>query len=163
MFGRHESRRHKAERITGQAWENLVSAVGSAGSSTRSAGRRAAALIDGTSNRVESGAKEARRRAGAAFDALAGRRPARPWGLLAAVSLGGLALGWVAALLGRRVTPRKDTVTLPDSLAGDHHVGSDAGDGRQRTEPQQTEPQPTEPQPTEPQQTEPQQTEPQRI
>jgi hypothetical protein len=134
MFGRQESRRHKAEGITGQAWENLVSAVESAGSSTRSAGRRAAMLLDDTSSRVESGAKEARRRAGAAFDALAGRRSAPPWGWLAAASLIGVALGWVAALLGRRVTPGMDAVTLPDSLAEEHYVGSET----QRTEAQRT-------------------------
>jgi hypothetical protein len=124
MFGRHESRRRKAEGITGQAWENLVSAVESAGSSTRSAGKRAAALFDDTSNRVESGAKEARRRAGAAFDALAGRRPATPWGWLAAATVVGLAVGWVAALLGRQVTPSKDDVTLPDSLAEEHYLSN---------------------------------------
>lgn len=141
MLGRQKSRRRRAERAAGQAWENLTSAVDSAGSSTRSAGRRAATLLDDTSSRVESGAKEARRRANAAIEALAGRRPARPWGLLAGVAFIGVALGWVSAALGRRVVSRTQTTTgpgtetaprtdavpvprteaLPDSLADAHH------------------------------------------
>lgn len=136
MFGRQESRRQRAERIAGQAWDNLTSAVDSAGSSTRSAGRRAAMLFDDTSNRVESrakearrraesGAKEARRRANAAFDALAGRRQPPQWGWLAAATLVGAALGWVATTLGRQVVSKADAVELPDSLADEHYVGSE--------------------------------------
>jgi hypothetical protein len=52
MFGKQESRRHKAERIAGQAWDNLTSAVDTAGTSTRTAGKKAAVLFDDTSTRV---------------------------------------------------------------------------------------------------------------
>ena len=102
MFGKQESRAHRAERIAGQAWENLVSAVDSAGS----ASRKAAGYLDDTTNRVGSGAKEARVRASAAFDALAGRRQPRPWGWLAAATLVGAALGWVATTFGRKAISR---------------------------------------------------------
>src|SRR5688572_4214378 len=102
MFGNRRSR-NKAERLAGQAWENLSTAVESAGTSTRSAGQRAGRLFEDASDRVGtgakrvgSGAKEARRRANAAYDALSGKRQRTPFGLLAAVALVGAAFGWVA-------------------------------------------------------------------
>jgi hypothetical protein len=117
MFGTHTSRKRKAERIAGQAWHNLVSAVDNAGSATRSAKRRAADLVDDASDRVGSGAVEARRRANAALDALAGRRPrGKPWGWLAAATLVGAAFGWVATTVGRQIVGRPEPLPLPDSL-----------------------------------------------
>jgi ElaB/YqjD/DUF883 family membrane-anchored ribosome-binding protein len=107
MFGNRRSRKQQAERLAGQAWENLSAAVDSAGSSTRSARRRAAGLLDDTSVRVGSGAKEARRRANAAFDALSGKKPRRPWGLIALVAAIGAAFGWVATTFGRQLAPKK--------------------------------------------------------
>jgi len=66
MFGMQATRRRKAERIAGQAWDQLTAAVDNAGSSTRSATktvtRRAAGLIDDASSRVTTGTKEAKRR-----------------------------------------------------------------------------------------------------
>lgn len=119
MFGKQESRRHKAERIAGQAWENLSAAVDSAGASTKTASRKAAGIFDDTSHRVGSGAKEARQRANAAFDALAGRRRPTPWGWLAAAALVGAAVGWVATTAGRQFMPNRDALELPDSLSDD--------------------------------------------
>jgi hypothetical protein len=40
---------------------------------------------------------EAMRRAGAAYDALAGRRPSTPWALVLGAVAAGVAVGWVAA------------------------------------------------------------------
>jgi hypothetical protein len=119
MFGKQESRRHKAERIAGQAWDNLTTAVDAAGSTTRTAGKKAAVLFDDTSNRVGSGAKEARRRANAAFDALSGKRQPTPWGWLAAAALVGAAIGWVATTAGRQLVSDPDVLELPDSLSDD--------------------------------------------
>ncbi len=126
MFGRQETRTHKAERIAAQAWEDLATAVDAAGSSTRSAGRRAAGFLDDTTNRVGSGAKEARRRtqearrrAGAALDALAGRRRPTPWGWLATATFIGAVLGSVAGVFGRRAISRTDLNELPMSLEDD--------------------------------------------
>ncbi len=120
MFGKQETRRHKAERIAGQAWDQLTTAVDSAGATTRSASKKAAGLFDDTSTRVETGAKEARKRANAAFDALAGRRRPTPWGWLAAAALVGAALGWVATSAARQLSPGDDRLELPDSLADDY-------------------------------------------
>jgi hypothetical protein len=117
MFGTQRSRSRKAEKIAGQAWNNLVSAVDSAGSATRSAGRRAATMVDDASDRVGTGAAEARRRANAAMDALSGRKPRTPWGWLAAATLVGAAFGWVAQRVGRTIVSRPEPLPVPDSLA----------------------------------------------
>ncbi|MDT5027346.1 MAG: hypothetical protein QOE61_3772 [Micromonosporaceae bacterium] len=124
MFTKQESRRHKGERIAGQAWDNLSAAVDTAGASTKSASRKAAGIFDDTSNRVGSGAKEARKRANAAFDALAGRRRPLPWGWLAAAGLVGAAVGWVVTTAGRQFLPHRDALELPDSLADDRIGGA---------------------------------------
>ena len=128
MFGTQTSRTRRAERIAGQAWNNLVSAVDSAGTATRSATRtakrRAASMVDEASDRVETGTTEARRRANAAMDALAGRRPRKPWGWLAAATLVGAAFGWVAQRVGRTIVARPDPLPLPNSLADDPQVES---------------------------------------
>jgi hypothetical protein len=117
MFGRHATPARRADRIAGMAWDNLTAAVDAAGSSTRSAGKRAAGMLDDTSSRVGAKAKkttkEARRRANAAYDALAGRRQRTPWGWLAAVGLAGAAIGWVATVFGRQLLPRDQTMDLP--------------------------------------------------
>jgi ElaB/YqjD/DUF883 family membrane-anchored ribosome-binding protein len=119
MFGKRESRRHKAERIASQAWDNLSAAVDSAGSSTRSATKKAVSVLDDTSSRVESGAQEARKRANAAYDALAGRRKSTPWAWVAAAALVGAAFGWLANTAGKHLMPHGDQLELPDSLADD--------------------------------------------
>jgi ElaB/YqjD/DUF883 family membrane-anchored ribosome-binding protein len=119
MFGNRTSRNHQAERLAGQAWENLSAAVDSAGSTTRSARRRATNFLDETSDRVGSGTKEARRRANAAYDALAGRKPRTPWGLLALVAVVGAAVGWVATVFGRQLTPRQSELTASSEFPED--------------------------------------------
>jgi hypothetical protein len=98
----------RKQALATQAWENLSSAVESAGHSTRVAGRRAAGYVDDASGRVGAGAKEARRRANAAMDALAGRRPPTPWVLLAIAAGIGAAAGWVATAFGRRIAASSD-------------------------------------------------------
>ncbi|GIE84660.1 hypothetical protein [Actinoplanes regularis] len=52
-------------------------------------------------------ADEAWTRANAAANALAGRRPGRPWGLIAGIGLLGLAAGWVAATTARAALERE--------------------------------------------------------
>jgi ElaB/YqjD/DUF883 family membrane-anchored ribosome-binding protein len=90
-----KSRAAKAQSAAEDAWDALVSAWGSARDRTGD-------LVEGTQDRVGSVTDQARRRASAALDALAGRRPPRPWALLAGVAAAGAALGWVlAAAVGR--------------------------------------------------------------
>ena len=118
MFGKQESRRHKAERIAGQAWDHLSSAIDAAGTSTRSVRRRAESVYDDTSGRVGTGAKEAKVRASNAYDALLGKRPrGTSWGGLAAATLAGAAVGWVVTTAGRRAMARPTPLELPDSLS----------------------------------------------
>ncbi|MFG2100757.1 hypothetical protein ACGFJ5_09140 [Micromonospora echinaurantiaca] len=111
MFGTNLlDRRSKPERIADQAWQQLVSAVSSAGDSVRdtarSARRGGSGLADGAGDLVGSAADEARRRASLAFDALAGRRPALPWTLLIAAALAGAAIGWAAGTAARAAGSR---------------------------------------------------------
>jgi hypothetical protein len=90
------------ERVAEQAWSNLTSTVESGGDLARVMGRRTRHLVGDASHKVTSTTKEARRRTDAALDALAGRRPGRPWGPLFAVAAAGLALGWISAIFGRQ-------------------------------------------------------------
>ena len=119
MFGKQESRRRKAERIAGQAWDQLTSAIDSAEHSARSVKRRAESAYDDTSGRVGVGAKEARARAKDAYDALLGKRRRRgtSWGWLAAATLAGAAVGWVVTTAGRRALAQPQPLELPDSLS----------------------------------------------
>ena len=109
------SRGNKAERTAAQAWDYLSSAMAAAGGSARDvgkhtadvAGAKASKLAGKATTKVNSVADEAWARANAAANALAGRRPPRPWGLFAAFALIGIALGWAAATTARAALERK--------------------------------------------------------
>lgn len=116
MFGRQETQARKAERIAGQAWDQLVATVDNAGSATRGARRKAMNTADDMSERIGSAAKEARQRASLAYDALAGRKPARPWGWLAAAAIVGVVMGWVSTVFGRQLAARSDVRALEESV-----------------------------------------------
>jgi hypothetical protein len=88
------NRANRAQRVAEEAWDQLVSAVDNAGDAARSAGRR---TYDEAGSRASAVAGEARRRAGAALDALAGRRPRLHWEWIAGAAVVGLVVGWVAA------------------------------------------------------------------
>ncbi|WP_430789651.1 hypothetical protein [Actinoplanes sp. G11-F43] len=90
------SRKNRAEKTADEAWEHLSHAWASAGESAGRAGERVSSVTD-----------EALARAGAAADALAGRRPARPWGLIAVVALAGIATGWAVATAARAALERQ--------------------------------------------------------
>jgi hypothetical protein len=123
MFGSNLlERRNKTERIADQAWEHLVSAVAAAGDTARSAKRASAQLADTAraakrntayiadevSDRVGPAADEAWHRASAAFDALAGRRPPRPWTWIIGAGVIGAAIGWAAGTAARTALARAD-------------------------------------------------------
>jgi hypothetical protein len=128
MFGKQVmKRKSRAERIAEDAWDNLVSAVASAGDTGRSVGRSvgrltgdtaksvgrrasetagsvgrrtsdvAIDLAESTQDRVGSAAEEAWTRASNALDALSGRKPRKPWGWIALAVVGGIAVGWAVA------------------------------------------------------------------
>jgi len=117
MFGTNLiDRRSRAERISDEAWDHLHAFVDSA----RQAGRRTADLaggagstvtgavgaVGGAASVVGDAADEARRRAGLAFDALAGRRMPTPWVLVVAAAAVGAAIGWAAGSASRAAIAR---------------------------------------------------------
>jgi hypothetical protein len=131
------SHKNKAERTAAQAWDYLSSAMAAAGESARDAGKhtadvassKASEFADKASKRrsklatkaskqgsrlagtatgkVNSAADEAWARANAAANALAGRKPALPWGLILGFGLIGAALGWAAATTARAALERQ--------------------------------------------------------
>jgi len=111
MFGR-TSKTAKAQQLAEDAWDALVS-------TWESARDRTGDLVEDTQDRVGTAKDEAWRRAGAALDALAGRRPSKPWALLFAAVAAGAALGWVAAAaIGRSPgLPSFDRDTEPSDLS----------------------------------------------
>jgi hypothetical protein len=101
MFGSSMlSRRARAEQVAEQAWQQLVERVTTAGDTARSATRSSARLADNVGGRMSSVTDEARYRANAALDALAGRRPGLPWSWIAGAALAGIAVGLAAAAAG---------------------------------------------------------------
>jgi DNA-binding transcriptional LysR family regulator len=110
MFGR-TSKTAKAQEVAEDAWAALVS-------TWESARDRTGDLVGDTGETLGSAKDEAWRRAGAALDALAGRRQSRPWALLFAAVAAGAAIGWVAAAtVGRSAgLPAFDPDSEPSDL-----------------------------------------------
>ena len=130
------SRNSKAERTAAEAWEYLSSAMASAGESAKDAGKHTAGAagakvvelagkatkqshelarkaprrsntLTGAGARVNAVTDEAWTRATLAANALAGRRPGLPWGVIIGASLVGVALGWAAASTARAAAERQ--------------------------------------------------------
>ncbi|WP_326552553.1 hypothetical protein [Micromonospora sp. NBC_01813] len=108
-------RRRKPQRITDQAWDQLVSAVGSAGDAARLARRHTSHMASEAGHRVGPATGEARHRAMAAVDALAGRRPAMPWAWIAGAAAAGVALGWLAGAMARSAIAHRDGADSVDA------------------------------------------------
>jgi len=106
--------RRKPDRVADQTWDQLVSAVGSAGDAVRSVRRHAPFLGGGGGGRMGPAAGEARQRAMAAVDALAGRRPGLPWAWIAGASAVGVALGWLASAMAKAAVAHR----CDDEIAG---------------------------------------------
>jgi ElaB/YqjD/DUF883 family membrane-anchored ribosome-binding protein len=109
------ARTRDAERLANQAWDELVAAVESGGDTARTLARRTADLADEAQDRFGDAAFEARRRALAARDALAGRQPAPPWGALIAAAAAGAVIGWLAAVAVRRAGPPEPVLAMAES------------------------------------------------
>ncbi|MEU8817880.1 hypothetical protein [Actinoplanes sp. NPDC048796] len=111
----------KAERTAAQAWDYLSSAMAAAGDSAketadlagkasrkaRKASRKASKQSYKLAGKAGDKADVAWTRANAAYAALAGRRPGRPWGLIVGVGLLGAAIGWAAASSARAALERQ--------------------------------------------------------
>jgi hypothetical protein len=102
MGGHWNGRTREAERIAGQAWDELISAIESGGDTARSFAKRTAELADDAGDRLRPAVRESRRRAGAAIAALSGRRPPIQWELILAGAVGGAVLGWLAGTMTRK-------------------------------------------------------------
>ena len=99
--------KNRAARNAEEAWEQLSHVWTTAGENAGRAGRKSRALAGTAGDRVTSVTHEARQRATAAADALAGRRPRRPWGLVLVFGLAGVAAGWAAASSARAALERQ--------------------------------------------------------
>jgi hypothetical protein len=71
------------------------------------AGKKGAKLTDKAAARINAASDEAYARANLAANALAGRKPGLPWGVIVGVGLLGVALGWVAATTARAALERQ--------------------------------------------------------
>jgi len=71
------------------------------------AGRKSAKLADKATSRLSAVSDEAYERAVLAANALAGRRPGTPWGLIVGAGLLGIALGWAVATTARAALERQ--------------------------------------------------------
>jgi hypothetical protein len=111
MNGQWSARSREAERLAGQAWDEMVAALESGGEAARSIARRTAdltsELADEAGDRVRPALRESRRRAGAALEALAGRRPPVQWEWILAAAIGGVAVGWLAATVTRKAAQER--------------------------------------------------------
>ncbi|SNY34270.1 hypothetical protein [Paractinoplanes atraurantiacus] len=113
--------KNTAERTAAQAWDYLSSAMAAAGDSAketadlagkagrkaRKASRKASKQSYKLAGKASDKADVAWTRANAAYGALAGRRPGRPWGLIVGVGLLGVAIGWAAASSARAALERQ--------------------------------------------------------
>jgi hypothetical protein len=71
------------------------------------AGRKGSTLTEKASRTAGAAGNEAWARANAAANALAGRKPGLPWGLIAGFGLIGVAVGWAAATTARAALERQ--------------------------------------------------------
>ncbi len=123
------SGKRQAEQVADDAWEALVDAIESAGDTARSVGRRTLDLTGDAGDRVGSATEEARRRASAAYDALAGRDSSSvSWGWVFGAALAGIAVGWFAATVGpRAVATATEKMNSTDEEVGDDLLTSTSG------------------------------------
>lgn len=108
-------RKTRTERATQQAWEYLKHSVESAGDlagTTRSTVSSAAGTLGAAGS-------EAKFRAQAALDALAGRRPAMPWTWIAGAAVIGAVAGFAVTVAARRTLaerPADDEIAEADEV-----------------------------------------------
>ncbi|PRY19481.1 hypothetical protein [Pseudosporangium ferrugineum] len=115
LAGKAAKQRHKAakqgNKLAGKAGEQGHSLAGKAGEQGHrlagKAGEQGQKLAGKAGARVSAVTDEAWARANLAANALAGRRPGLPWGLILGASLVGVALGWAAATTARAAAERR--------------------------------------------------------
>ena len=90
----------KTERTAEQAWDYLSSAMSTAGDTASKAASKAG-------GKGQDLADEAWQRVNAAAAALAGRKPGRPWALVALTGVAGFVVGWAVARYARAALARQ--------------------------------------------------------
>ena len=98
----------KAAKLTGRAGRKSAKFGAKARTNALLAGAAGGlAGAAGAAGKVNAAADEAWTRANAAANALAGRKPGLPWGLLVGAGLLGAAIGWAAATTARAALERQ--------------------------------------------------------
>lgn len=120
MSGYWSGRTREAEHVAGQAWDELVSAIESGGDAARTLARRTTDLADDAGDRIRPALHESRRRAGAALEALSGRRPPIQWEWILAAAVAGAVVGWAAGALTRRAA--EEQFILDETAAANETV-----------------------------------------
>jgi ElaB/YqjD/DUF883 family membrane-anchored ribosome-binding protein len=115
------SRTRDAEHVAGAAWDDLLDTLNQAGDTARSMRRRTRNMAGEATWRVGSATNEARRRASAARDALAGKRTPMPWLLIGASVACGAVFGMMSGIAAaRRALAREaDELDLEETAATD--------------------------------------------
>jgi hypothetical protein len=114
-------RTREAERAANAAWDELVDALGQVADTARSVKRRTRDLADGAGGRVGAAAGEARWRAKATRNALAGKRATMPWLWIAGAIAAGAVVGLAAGAAARRamLSEAQDPLALEEASAVD--------------------------------------------
>jgi hypothetical protein len=141
MGNQWSGRTREAERVAGQAFHELVATVEAGGHGARSLARRGVDrgmdLADGAGDRLSSASDrlgsagdrlgsavdESRRRAGAALDALAGRRPPIQWEWIVAGVVTGAVVGWLVARLTHRAAEEAFILEDTEPVMADESKG----------------------------------------
>jgi hypothetical protein len=118
VFRTHRtSRAREAQQVAEQVWDRLATALETAGDAARSAGRRTYDYADDARSSAGAAAEEARRRAGAAIDAIAGRRTPLRWEWIVGAAVTGLVIGWLAAAgAGRAIATAESNEARADLM-----------------------------------------------
>ncbi|GAA5178441.1 hypothetical protein GCM10023322_05690 [Rugosimonospora acidiphila] len=137
-------RTREAERVTTEAFHELVAAVEAGGHGAKSLVHRGVGLahrgldladeagdrlgtagerLGSAGDRIGSAMNESRRRAAAAMDALAGRRAPIQWEWIAAGAVTGLVVGWLASRVTRRAAEEALVLEDVDSVVADEEPG----------------------------------------
>ncbi|MDP9791704.1 ElaB/YqjD/DUF883 family membrane-anchored ribosome-binding protein [Catenuloplanes nepalensis] len=112
-------RKTKTERATQQAWDYLRSTMESAGGLADSTRSTVSTSVSSAAGTIGAATSEAKFRAHAALDALAGRRPALPWTLIAGAAVLGVAVGFAVSVAARRSLaerPAEDEIDDADEV-----------------------------------------------
>lgn len=112
-------RKTKTEKATQQAWDYLKHTMESAGDLAGSTRSTVGTSVSSAAGALGTITNEAKYRAQGALDALAGRRPALPWTLIAGAAVIGVVAGFAVSVAARRSLaerPAEDEIDDADEV-----------------------------------------------